>query len=522
MKNNLLFTALTISSLCFSQISGVYETDQNGKLFFQGLQVQPSPSQSSHSLLELNIDWSGEDFNLSENPAVDSWDVRLDVGSGGEVYVVYNDNHTNGLQKIMFRKKTDDQWSEPVFVDTGSEIGARNNHFPSIAVSPNGDLHVSYNVWAFENVRNYIGYSYYNAAANQWSEGVKISDLGGTVNHFTSYHDIYSTDDNLPVVVWGYDFRENQTNEEIYMTYFDGDNWSADVAVSDVSDGFDAGFPNIGSIGGNKAMIVYSETINGGNMELKYRVYDEVTHQLGAPKTITSQNIYSNNYRLVTTETGEVMVLTIYKATGPDRDVMNVFNYDANSDLFELSPHTFEVAANAGGLMKRIDMDCKSGGECGIVFTDFLAHTNSFMEYNASSGFGLPLIINEQNPGFDAPFMKFDNNGNVHVVWSDYRFDDGQGFDEREVFYEMGRNLNMNTYEYVRNPISIYPNPTNGVFTIDTEESYKIQILDLSGNLLQERFISGVTKINSTLPQGVYIVKFHNEKGTQAKKLLVK
>ena len=129
------------------------------------------------------LDWSLPDFNLSDNPGEDSWDVRL-ATEGNDVYVVYNDNHTNGLQKIMYRKKiNDDEWSEAIFVDAGGEIGARNNHFPAIDAAPNGDLHVAYNVWAFENTRNYIGYSHYDAGTDTWVDGVKISDLNGTVDH---------------------------------------------------------------------------------------------------------------------------------------------------------------------------------------------------------------------------------------------------------------------------------------------------------------------------------------------------
>lgn len=522
-KELLLMAALISSSLCFSQNPGTYETDANGKLFFQSFNENPPSHSDPLSPMDIMLDWSNPDFNISNNPTIDSWDVRLAVGNTGNVYVVYNDNHSNGLQKIMFRKKVvGDEWSVPIFVDKGGEIGSRNNHFPAVAASPNGDLHVIYNVWAMENVRNYIGYSHYDAANDVWSDGLKISDLGGTVNHFNSRHDIYSTADNLPVVIWGFDFRENQVNEEIYMKYFDGDNWSSDIAVSDVTDGMDAGFPNIKSIGNNKALIVYSENTGSGIMELKYKIYDEGTHELTAAQTITTENVFFNNYVLAASGTGEVMVLTIHKETGPTRDVMNVFNYDVANDSFNLSTNTFEVEANAGGLMKRIDMDCNAEGDCGIIFTDFLAQTNSFLEYSTAEGFGTPFIINEENPGFDAPNARFDPNSNLHVVWTDYRFDDGQGFDEREVLYEMGVNTIMGTDELSSSNIAIFPNPSRGSFTIETADTYKLEIFDLSGKLIDTRTISGNTPVNNSLSPGTYFLRFKNESGTQIKKILVK
>lgn len=523
MRTKLLFIIPLLSfSLCFSQEYGAYETDNEGKLFFT--------SKSSSSLLEkqglrapfdLDLDWSEPDFDISNNPTKDSWDQRMDVGSNGNVFVVYNDNHSNGLQKIMFRKKVGEDWSTPIFVDTGVDIGDRNNHFPAIAASPNGDLHVTYNVWAFENARNFIGYSHYNASTDTWSEGIKISDLNGTVNHTSSHHSVYSTANNLPVVTWGFDNRENQVNEEIYLTYFDGNVWSSDIAVSDVMDGQDAGFPRIKSIGNNQAMIIYSEGTSGGTKELKYKIYDETTHGLSDAKIIASTNVLTDNYLLTTTDAGEVMVLTLHKETAPSRDVFNIYEYDHGSDSFSLSTNSFEVPANAGGLLKKMAMDCNGDGDCGIVYTDFLAEKNFFLEYNPTDGFGAPLVINEQDPGFDPPYAKFDSSGNIHVVWNDKRFDDGQGFDEREVFYKMGRNTTIGLDEFSIVSTKIFPNPSKGSFTIQTNDSFKMEVYNMLGKLLLTKQITGTTQMDMKLLTGTYLLQFSNEKGILTKKLLV-
>ena len=521
-KKLLLFTSFLSMGLCFSQTYGTYETDANGKISYQRPTSVPLvPQENNFGPTALALDWSNPDFDVSENPSLDSWDSRLAVGNTGNVYVVYSDNYTNGLQKIMFRKKVvGEDWSTPIFVDKGGTIGGKNNHYGAIASSPNGDLHVIYNVWANENVRNYIGYSHYDAATDTWADGLKISDLNGTVNHTTSHHDLYSTDDNLPVVVWGYDFRENMVNEEIYMKYFDGTNWSSDIAVSDVTDNLDAGFPYIKSIGNNKGMIVYAEGAFG-SMELKYKIYDETTKTLSAANSITADNVFSNNYVLATSGTGEVMVLTIHKATGPSRDVLNVYDYDSAVDSFSLSTNVFEVSANAGGLLKRIDWDCNTEGDCGIIYTDFLAQTNSFLEYNTTVGFGTPLVINEENPGLDAPNARFDPNGNLHVVWSDYRFDDGQNFDEREIFYEKGVNTNLGVNSPSFSNISVFPNPSKGTFTINTNETFTLEIFDVLGKKLDTKTINGTTQVNKNLAPGTYFLRFTNEQATQVKKLLV-
>lgn len=523
MKRILFFMIpIGFAGISFGQINEGVQTDENGKIYFQKSTPAVSPPiQNYFTPDELLLDWTEPDFNLSNNPDYDSWDVRL-TSENNEVYVVYNDNHTNGLQKIMYRKKlSDTEWSEAIFVDAGGEIGGRNNHLPAIAAASNGDLHVAYNVWAYENGRNYIGYSHYDAATDAWADGVKISDLGGTVDHFNSYKDVYVTDDNLPVVVWGFDFRENQANEEIYMTYFDGTEWSADIAVSDLTDGQNAGVPFMRTIGNQKAMIVYSEYNSGGIMDLKYRIYDEVTHELTEPTILTSENVMFSNYTLVSAN-GQIKVMQYFKMTGPDRDAIVLYDYDVATDTFTLSPNTFEIAANAGGLLKRMDMDCNMEGDCGVVFTDFLAQSISFLGYDQNTGFGTPLVICEEDPQWDYPSVKFDENGNFHASWSDMRNDPGTGWASREVIYKMGRNELVGTNEVSTEPISIYPNPSNGQFTIQSKDSYKVEILNVAGKLVDNRMISGTTQIQKNLPPGVYFIKLTNEKGTTVKKLIIR
>ena len=525
MKKSIsLSMMLVLGSIFYAQNPISIEVDENGKTFYKHQSDLERSSQQTNSAPEsLMLDWSNLDINISENQNVDSWNTRMAVHPNGSAYVVYNDNHPNGLQKIMFRKSVEGgDWTDAFFVDAGGEIGGRNNHFPAIAVSPNGDLHVSYNVWAFENIRNYVGYSYYNAANDTWSDGVKISDAGGTVNHIMGRHDIYSTEDNLPVVVWGYDFRENEVNEEIYMTYFDGTDWSADIPVSDITDGQDAGFPYIESIGNNKAMIVYSERIAGG-MELRYRIYDETTHTLSAPQLITAENVMRGNYDLTVSPTGEVMILTAHKASGSSLDAFSIYNYDRGSDTFSLSSHTIELAAGSGQMGKNITMDCNTDGDCAVVYGEYFLENVSILDYSDATGFGEPVVIVEEKPdAMDPPTALFDAQGNLHVNWADFRFDDGQGWNTREVFYKKGVNVNIGIDDQVFTTIAVFPNPSQETFTIETQEQFNLQIVDILGKVVRTETILGTTQIHHELPIGTYFLRFSNESNSMVKKLIVR
>ncbi|MGB3343446.1 MAG: T9SS type A sorting domain-containing protein [Aequorivita sp.] len=521
-KNLLFYAALFSMGLVFAQTPGIHSIDADGKIYFSSENKEPVKQQEARGTKGLQLDWSAPDFDISENPTKDSWDPRMDVHTSGNAFVVYSDNHSNGLQKIMFRKKVDnDPWSTPIFIDKGGEIGGRNNHFGAIAVSPNGDLHATYNVWAYENVRNYVGYSYYNAATDVWNDGVKISDENGTVNHTSGRHAIYSTDDNLPVVAWGYDYRANLVNEEIYMKYFDGTSWSADIPVSDVADNMDAGYPFFKSIGNNQGMIIYSEKKSGGATELKYRIYDETTHTLSAASLVTDDNIGTYNYTLATSPSGEVMVLTVHKKNGPARDVLQLYDYDRTADSFTLSSHIFEDVSSTAGF-KRIAMDCNNDDDCALVYSDIFAENISYGQYNETDGFSTSEVIIDENPGWEEVVCKFDGNGNLHLVWNDYRFNDGQGWDEREVFYKLGKNLLIGVDDFQnKTVISVYPNPSKGYIFIDTKDSFNLDIYDVLGRKIISKSISGNTEMKDVLSTGTYFLHFSNENATVIKRLIV-
>ncbi len=528
LRKKLLFTYFFIFSitLSISQNKVATTTDENGKISFiktSNNDYKSLENETTNLNALFTLDWSNDDFNISNHPAVDSWNPRLDVGDNGTIYTVYNDNHTNGLQKIMFRKKeVEGEWSNTIFVDTGGEIGSRNNHFPAIAVSQNNDVHVVYNVWAYENARNYIGYSYYNSSTETWSDGVELSEAGGSVNHTISHHDIYTTNENLPVVLWGYDFRENLVNEEVYIKYFDGANWSSDIIVSTPSDGLNAYKPYIKSIGNNKAMIIFMEDINASEKELRYRIYDETTHELSNISTIPTVSTDFLKYDLVKNENGDILISTIHNLSNPWRDVFNIIIYDESTDTFTLSEFSYEHAAIGPNSLSAA-IDCYSDEDCAIVYTDYWNEQNVYMEFSLASGYGETLVINEQNPSIDNIInCKFDLYGNLHVLWNDLRFDTGGGYIEREVFYEVGINEDLHINDINFSEIKIYPNPSNGTFFINSNlSSYTIEVLDILGRLIQTTKATGNTTIHLTT-SGFYYFRFNNNEINFVKKVMVK
>ncbi len=467
MKHFLILTTIIIFSFSFlfsqEDTEKKIVTDKDGKILIFNKKnefnfIEKINKENDSKLLTLL--WSEEDENIGNNPNVDTWEPRIDVDVDGTTYVVYNDNHAGtGLQKIMFSKKEQNgTWSEPIYIDKGGDIGSRNNHFPTLTVSPNGDIHAIYNVWAYENVRNFIGYSFYDASEDNWNNGIEISEAGGSVSHFDGRHDMYSTDDNFPVIVWGYDNRANENTEEVYMKYFDGAEWSADILVSTPDDEKGTIFPCIKSMGNAKAMIIFGEQTDATEtIEIRYRIYDETTHTLSdilpIPNTEHNTNSAYFNFNIAK-QTDENMIIALwefeYPTSGNISDTIKCINYDIQENNFELSEFKL-VGETPGYFPKHITLAGDNTGNCGIIFADLYNDNISFVEFDLQTGFSdIEVIVSQDVVAGDYPDAVFDNEGNMHIVWADLREDMPGGFVEREVFYKKGTNT-TNNYNIVFN-----------------------------------------------------------------------
>lgn len=68
--------------------------------------------------------------------------------------------------------------------------------------------------------------------------------------------------------------------------------------------------------------------------------------------------------------------------------------------------------------------------------------------------------------------------------------------------------------------ISIFPNPSNGVFNISTENNFDLKVLDITGKIIKTQVLSGnsTVEINTA---GVYFFRFTNEEGTVTQRVVV-
>ncbi|MBS1647267.1 MAG: T9SS type A sorting domain-containing protein [Bacteroidetes bacterium] len=70
---------------------------------------------------------------------------------------------------------------------------------------------------------------------------------------------------------------------------------------------------------------------------------------------------------------------------------------------------------------------------------------------------------------------------------------------------------------------SVYPNPNNGIFTINTNtpDSQSVTIISMLGTTVLNFYINGTTKVvYPNLPAGIYLLRFSSKWGTSYYKII--
>ncbi|MCD4768717.1 MAG: T9SS type A sorting domain-containing protein [Bacteroidales bacterium] len=80
-----------------------------------------------------------------------------------------------------------------------------------------------------------------------------------------------------------------------------------------------------------------------------------------------------------------------------------------------------------------------------------------------------------------------------------------------------------NNYQEKDKNISIFPNPNNGIITIETKNIQAIEIIDITGKLVKQiRETSNKIQIDlSSLHKGIYFIKIKTEKGIVTEKIIL-
>ena len=122
-------------------------------------------------------------------------------------------------------------------------------------------------------------------------------------------------------------------------------------------------------------------------------------------------------------------------------------------------------------------------------------------------------------------FSFLPNDTNEYVRLGDATGTEGQvlAFDAVKWSYRSAT-TGINQMTSVSNQVTIYPNPTNGSFIIETNSSARqaVQVYDVTGKLVLNQTINGTTTIDANgLSEGIYNISISSSDGTINKRLVI-
>jgi len=173
------------------------------------------------------------------------------------------------------------------------------------------------------------------------------------------------------------------------------------------------------------------------------------------------------------------------------------------------------VNNNSDGAYEVYATDLDADGDMDVLTASFTSNTIFWHENQGSGNFGSEQAISSQVNNTTCVYADdYNNDGKMDVLASSYALDQIIWFENRGPL-----GIEENTTNY----FSIYPNPTNGVFNINSNST--ITEIAVYNNLGQLLFTSEEkNQVNiSSLSQGIYFVKIKDENGqTETKKVVKK
>ena len=217
-----------------------------------------------------------------------------------------------------------------------------------------------------------------------------------------------------------------------------------------------------------------------------------------------------------------------------DRLISPPFNFSNYSSVFMDFKHAYaqRFASSQDSLIVYVSNDC--GESWSKIFEIAEDGTGSFATSPLNTNTFIPQDEDDWcNSGFGSNCFSLDltpwaGSHDVKVM-----FESVVGFGNNMYIDNLEFSVISDTREnsMAQNEISIYPNPSNGLFSIRLNKSINaesIDILNIHGQMVFQSDISSnsessIIELNLTsLPKGIYFIRLNSEQKTQAKKIIIK
>ncbi len=405
-----------------------------------------------------------------------SWYPSIAVDNNGNVHVVWQD-YTNGEwgsdTEIMYANYTTTGWSNATVISddyTGWNDG--DSYGPEIAIDNNGNLHVVWydttdGEWGLDRE---IMYANYTTAG--WSNATVISDDYTGWNDGDSEEPSITTDKNGNIHVVWYDATNGEwgTDDEIMYTNCSSGIWSNATCISDIYGWNNGGSwnPYLAVDNNSNIHVVWQDDTDGEwgtDWEIMYVNYNGTNwSNATAISDIYGWNVAGSYYPSIAIDNSGDIHVVFYDLTdgewGSDVEIMYVNNTGSNWSNATVISDDYTGWNDGSSYYPNIDID--NNGNLHVVWSEFTdgewGTDTEIMYVNYIDGsWSNATVISDDITGWNNdtssyPKIFADKNGDIHVVWYDYT--DGEWGADTEVMYVNTKGGPPKINSVSRDPIS--------------------------------------------------------------------
>ena len=262
-----------------------------------------------------------------------------------------------------------------------------------------------------------------------------------------------------------------------------------------------------------------SETIN--SLTINVKVNGESIGEFSWSGTIESykrKNIELNSLSFDFVENNELSfeIATINGAPDDYQSSVNTVSFD---EAVLVVNKAIKVVLRTDDHPEAITWEIVNTGTADTVFSggpyDQAHHTYNETYNITENGCYMFTIYDATGNGLSGGSGLYGLKGGTTTLFSGGKFND---YESNEFSYL----TSLNVAETPINTLNIYPNPSNGTVTVDTEENGVVSIYNTTGQMVYTTAIEGKTMLNlSNLEKGTYLLVLTNNFGENSKQVIV-
>ena len=457
--------------------------------------------------------------------AVDAAGKRIAV-LNDTVYAVWEGHLTNNTSNIYFAKSVDKGLTFSADLNVFAGPDSILHIIPSIAVAQNGDIYITwtavsnndsyYNIWFTKSID---GGSTFPPPTHITTSNVCMFSCIGVYNN--NVYMFYADGSNYPSVNY---YFIRSTNG--------GLSFESPIIINDASGTGNIEFDKLTSITIDASGIIYLAWIDGrratGNGDVFFakstdsgqsfstNVMVNDINQPGADAVQCSPSIAA--------EGSNVYVSFFDRRLGSGWENTRVYMAKSTDGGSTFSTESF--LAGHRGTCSFHDITMSPSGKLSVAICAHIIPKWGVWLYESTDGgnnFSTPVALCDTfnvNPKDINIVSNSDNE--ILALWIDHR----EGVDIKNIYFaKTDLTVNIHELNFDNKSFRVYPNPTNGSFTVSTPNNnanIEITICNLQGQIIYKKAYSNTSNVNIDLeiPQGVYFVTVKLSDKTKTIKLI--